>query len=83
MASGPDKATGALWRGCWFWQLNGVRKSSFPPCHVSRGLLNKSGKLKQGSFLGSETSVLEEPVPAQRGIQRVLQEMSFARSSGK
>lgn len=32
--------------------------------HVSRGLLNKSGKPKQGSFLGSETSVLEEPVPA-------------------
>lgn len=51
--------------------------------HVSRGQLKKSGKPKQRSFLGSETSVVEEPVPVQEGIQRAFQEMSFARSSGK
>lgn len=51
--------------------------------HVSRGLLKRSEKLKQSSFSGLETPVLEEPVPVQRGIQRALQEMSFVRSSGK
>lgn len=54
--------------GCWEKQL-----PSLP--HVSRGLLKRSEKPKQGSFLGSETSVPEEPVPVQRGIQRALQAM--------
>lgn len=53
MASEPGRAAGALRRGHWFWQLDGVRESrlcSLP--QVSRGLTNKLGKPNQGSLLG-------------------------------
>lgn len=57
----------------------GEKQLPFLP-HASRRLLKRSGKPKQDSFLGLETSMLEKPVPVQRGIQRTLQEMSFFRS---
>lgn len=48
MASETGRAAGALQRGYWFWQLDGVRKSRFLSLpRVSRGLPNKSGKPNQ------------------------------------
>lgn len=45
MALGPGRAAGALQRGYWFRQLDGVRKSRLLSLlQVSRGLPDKSGK---------------------------------------